>query len=101
MALFKRKLKKGAKRVGIGRATRKIGGKLKTTLSKGPMKRRLRKATGAAYSRRKITPGNFPTKSRKNVRGEIMSPTMGDIRRFNKMFTTTTPKRKKLPRKYK
>ena len=37
----------------------------------------------------KITPENFPTKSKKNKRGEIINPTKEDIKRFNQMFTTT------------
>ena len=38
-----------------------------------------------------ITPGNFPTTSRKNAAGEIIDPTPDDIRRFNELFSTFPP----------
>lgn len=43
----------------------------------------------------KVTPGNFPTKSKKNAAGEIINPTASDISSFNSKFKTIIPKTSK------
>ena len=41
----------------------------------------------------KVTPANFPTKSKKNSAGEIINPTKGDVNSFNSKFTTYRAKK--------
>jgi len=75
---------------GLGKAGQEIGKNIseKKNYIKNIIKPIIREPS------KKMTPENFPTMSKKNCDGEIVKPTSGDIKKFNRNINTFKPVRR-------